>query len=133
MIEAVIRTKRDKIVSYEISGHAESGEYGHDVVCAAVSVLSITTANNLYEMAKIKPIANMEDGYLYVEIPLSTPERQGELAQTLLQGLKMLCEKYQIITANTLHLKLKMEGNIMLELNLQLFAHKKVGFYFQWS
>ena len=35
MIEAVIRTKRDKIVSYEISGHAESGEYGHDVVCAA--------------------------------------------------------------------------------------------------
>ncbi|HAP15792.1 MAG TPA: ribosomal-processing cysteine protease Prp [Lactococcus sp.] len=88
MIEAVIRTKRDKIVSYEISGHAESGEYGHDVVCAAVSVLSITTANNLYEMAKIKPIANMEDGYLYVEIPLSTPERQGELAQTLLQAFE---------------------------------------------
>ncbi|TKU06959.1 ribosomal-processing cysteine protease Prp, partial [Citrobacter sp. TBCS-15] len=26
MIEACIRTKRDKIVSYEISGHAESGE-----------------------------------------------------------------------------------------------------------
>lgn len=88
MIEAVIRTKRDKIVSYEISGHAESGEYGHDVVCAAVSVLSITTANNLYGMAKIKPIANMEDGYLYVEIPLSTPERQGELAQTLLQAFE---------------------------------------------
>lgn len=86
MIEAVIRTKRGKIVSYEISGHAESGEYGHDVVCAAVSVLSITTANNLYQMAKIKPIANMENGYLYVEIPLSTPEKQGALAQVLLEA-----------------------------------------------
>ena len=28
---------------------------------------------------------------------------------------------------STLHLNLKMEGNNMLELNLQLFAHKKVG------
>lgn len=86
MIEACIRTKRDKIVSYEISGHAESGEYGHDVVCAAVSVLSITTANNIYEMARIKPVTQMEDGYLYVEIPLSIPEKQGVLAQTLLEA-----------------------------------------------
>ena len=86
MIEACIRTKRDKIVSYEISGHAESGEYGHDVVCAAVSVLSITTANNIYEMAHIKPVTQTEDGYLYVEIPLSIPEKQGVLAQTLLEA-----------------------------------------------
>nr|WP_054639424.1 ribosomal-processing cysteine protease Prp [Lactococcus fujiensis] len=81
MIEACIRSKRGKIVSYEISGHAESGEYGHDVVCAAVSVLTITTANNLFDMAHIKPVTQMEDGYLYVEIPLSTPEKQGLLAQ----------------------------------------------------
>ena len=93
MIEAVIRTKRDKIVSYEISGHAESGEYGHDVVCAAVSVLSITTANNLYSMAKVKPKAKMEEGYLSVEIPLSTPDRQGELAQTLLHAFANAMEE----------------------------------------
>ena len=86
MIEACIRSKRGKIVSYEISGHAESGEYGHDVVCASVSVLSITTANNIYEMANIKPVTHMEDGYLFVEIPLSTPEKQGVLAQTLLEA-----------------------------------------------
>lgn len=86
MIESIIRTKRGKIVSYEISGHANSGEYGHDVVCAAVSVLSITTANNLYDMANIKPVTQMEDGYLYVEIPLSTPEKQSLLAQTLLEA-----------------------------------------------
>lgn len=86
MIEAVIRTKRGKYVSYEISGHAESGEYGHDVVCSAVSVLTITTANNIYEMAHIKPVTQMEDGYLYVEIPLSVPEKQGASAQFLLQA-----------------------------------------------
>ena len=70
MIEACIRTKRDKIVSYEISGHAESGEYGHDVVCAAVSVLSITTANNIYEMAHIKPVTQTVDLLQIVAIQL---------------------------------------------------------------
>ncbi|HAV95028.1 MAG TPA: ribosomal-processing cysteine protease Prp, partial [Lactococcus lactis] len=53
---------------------------------AAVSVLSITKANNIYEMARIKPVTQMEDGYLYVEIPLSIPEKQGVLAQTLLEA-----------------------------------------------
>lgn len=105
MIEAVIRSKRGKIVSYEISGHAESGEYGHDVVCAAVSVLSITTANNIYEMASVKPVTKMEDGYLYVEIPISVPERQGQMAQILLEAfsnaMKAVEKDYgQYITLN---------------------------------
>lgn len=88
MIEAVIRKKRDKFVSYEISGHANSGtgEFEFDVVCADVSVLSITTANNFYKMANVKPIAKMEDGYLYVEVPLSIPEKQEQIVQILFQA-----------------------------------------------
>lgn len=82
----VIRSRKNKIVSYEISGHAESGEYGHDIVCSAVSVLSITTANNIYEMALMKPITKTEDGYLYVEIPFHSPDKQQEMAQTLLRA-----------------------------------------------
>ncbi|CAM3089723.1 ribosomal-processing cysteine protease Prp [Lactococcus hircilactis] len=88
MIEAVIRKKRDRFVSYEISGHASSGtgEFEYDVVCADVSVLSITTANNIHSMAKIKPITKMEDGYLYVEVPISIPNKQEELVQILFQA-----------------------------------------------
>ena len=85
-VEAVVRKKRGRFVSYEISGHAQSGEYGHDVACADVSVLSITTANNFYKMASIKPITKMEEGYLYVEVPISIPSKQEEKVQFLFQA-----------------------------------------------
>ncbi len=87
-IEAIVRKKRGRYVSYEISGHASSGtgEFEFDVVCADVSVLSITTANNIYKMAKVKPITKMEDGYLYVEVPISIPNKQEEIVQFLFQA-----------------------------------------------
>ena len=84
MIQAVIKEKAKRINAYVISGHAESGEYGHDVVCAAVSVLGITTANNLYKLAIVKPIAEMKEGYLSIEIPLTLSKRQEEISQILL-------------------------------------------------
>ena len=88
MISATIKEKANKIVGYEISGHAESGEYGHDVVCAAVSVLGITTANNLYNIGKVKPLAEMKDGYLKVEIPITLSKKQEEVTQLLMQAFK---------------------------------------------
>ncbi|MDR0199479.1 MAG: ribosomal-processing cysteine protease Prp [Streptococcaceae bacterium] len=85
MIKAKIYERSGRINGYEISGHAESGEYGHDVVCAAVSVLGITTANNLHEFANVKPEAKMEEGYLKVEIPLTLTEKRETTAQLILK------------------------------------------------
>ena len=36
MIQAVFESRRWRAESAEITGHAESGEYGLDVVCASV-------------------------------------------------------------------------------------------------
>ncbi len=32
-----------RITSFKMTGHADSGPYGQDIVCAAVSALSIST------------------------------------------------------------------------------------------
>lgn len=48
MIQAVFERAEDgELRSAEITGHAESGEYGFDVVCASVSTLAINFINSI--------------------------------------------------------------------------------------
>lgn len=48
-------TPDQKITSFKMTGHAESGPDGQDIVCAAVSALTITTVNGLERVLKKKP------------------------------------------------------------------------------
>lgn len=93
-VEVLIRKKRGRYVGYEISGHAGSneGKTEFDIACADVSVLSITTANNIYKIAKVKPITKMEDGYLYVEVPISVTDKQEATVQLLFEAFKNALE-----------------------------------------
>ena len=84
------RDATDKIVAYEISGHANAGEYGSDIVCAAVSVLVISTANGIDALAKIQPIIDVDNeagGYFYLEMPTELTAEQDKVAQILLENL----------------------------------------------
>ena len=104
MIEAsVMRTVwNDDKISYEVKakGHAGAGKYGQDIVCAAVSVLMQTLANEVEEAARagtvaLGAVAN-GDGWMKVEV---TPTREScnmveawvELVQ---DGLDALAESY---------------------------------------
>jgi uncharacterized protein YsxB (DUF464 family) len=96
MITATIFEKKGRITGYEISGHANSGDYGHDVVCAAVSVLGITTANGLDSVASVKPTtAEMREGYLKIEIPLMMTQKRETAAQILLKNFKQAMQSVE--------------------------------------
>lgn len=43
--------KKDKIVGFEIRGHAEYDEYGKDLVCSAVTILAYACINTLDKYA----------------------------------------------------------------------------------
>lgn len=104
MIEAsVMRTVwNDDKISYEVKvkGHAGAGKYGQDIVCAAVSVLMQTLANEVEEAARAGTVAlgavAHGDGWMRVEV---TPTREScnmveawvELVQ---DGLDALAESY---------------------------------------
>ena len=47
MIEAVIKKHKQSIIQITVSGHAQSAEYGKDLVCAGVSTACIGIANAL--------------------------------------------------------------------------------------
>ena len=104
MIEAsVMRTVwNDDKISYEVKakGHAGAGKYGQDIVCAAVSVLMQTLANEVEEAVRAGTVAlgavAHGDGWMRVEV---TPTREScnmveawvELVQ---DGLDALAESY---------------------------------------
>ncbi|MGP4071391.1 ribosomal-processing cysteine protease Prp [Piscibacillus sp. B03] len=90
MIELTIfKDTNDTIQGFELSGHANSGPYGHDLVCAAVSAVSFGAANSIMEICQIEPEIEQgsEGGYLKLLLPKRMSDEQWEKAQTLLQGM----------------------------------------------
>ncbi|MFD1550013.1 ribosomal-processing cysteine protease Prp [Levilactobacillus fuyuanensis] len=101
MIHATFHHGANRIDSFQITGHADSGEYGQDIVCAAVSVLAITTVNSLQRIAKI-PVQvdnrDQEGGFLEVHLPPkleATAELKGQtLLQSFADGLRDVATNY---------------------------------------
>lgn len=92
MIDIYFNFDDENIISVEMSGHAESGPYGQDIVCSAVSALSIGTVNSLIEIAGI-PLDVVSDdkqgGYLKFSLPEKLDNKQMETAQILLSSLSL--------------------------------------------
>ena len=62
MIKAVYEVKDSHYVSLRVSGHAESGEYGKDLICASVSSIIFGLMNALDVLDKdieIKQLNNL--------------------------------------------------------------------------
>ncbi len=54
MVRATIyKNNKNEIIEYKIKGHANFDDYGQDIVCAAVSVLSQTTLISLFKVVGV--------------------------------------------------------------------------------
>ncbi|MCD2256202.1 ribosomal-processing cysteine protease Prp [Agrilactobacillus fermenti] len=91
MIQAnFYRDEQGYISHFRITGHADSGVYGHDIVCAAVSATAIGTVNSLQTLAGLKPkiAADQQNGGLLdVNINLDTNNDKRLISQVLLENL----------------------------------------------
>ena len=85
-----------RITSFKMTGHAESGPYGQDIVCAAASALSISTINGLTQVAKTKPNVDSDDdngGFLNVT-DISLAHDAQVIMQTFFNGMNDIAESY---------------------------------------
>ncbi|AQW21995.1 hypothetical protein PL11_008730 [Lentilactobacillus curieae] len=101
MIKASIDHFKNHVSGFKLTGHADAGEYGQDIVCSAVSVLSITTVNGLQEVAGIDLEVDSDDdngGYLSVSIPVLSDAQKSIKADAILDtfenGMKDIAESY---------------------------------------
>ena len=89
MIVVKVFRENNKITAFELSGHAESGPYGYDLVCAGVSAVSFGVVNAIDALCKIDleiEQAN-EGGYLHVSIPNDMNQELSDKVQLLLEGM----------------------------------------------
>ena len=97
MIHVVYHRKYHKLT---IEGHAQAGEYGHDLICSAASILAYTLAN---------AVANMAANGQVREHRIELNEGMGEIScrtahkydapvtlifDTLCAGFELLASKY---------------------------------------
>ena len=90
------------VTGYEVKaeGHAGAGEYGQDIVCAAVSVLLQTLANEVTEAARAGLLAvgvvAHGDGWMKVEMtPTDQTQDMADAWVELVQdGIDALAESY---------------------------------------
>ncbi|MDR5657900.1 ribosomal-processing cysteine protease Prp [Serpentinicella sp. ANB-PHB4] len=94
----IFRNKQKEVNKYVVSGHAQAAEYGQDIVCSAVSVLSQTTLLGLYEVAEIKVDYEIQDGYLRCSVPESISsearKKANLLIDTMIIGMRNISESY---------------------------------------
>ena len=91
--------ERNGWAGFEASGHAGWAEAGQDIVCAAVSILTITCVNALESVCGIRPrVTGGEDGRLACSLPGGLSGTQYHDAQILLgmlhQGFRDLAAEY---------------------------------------
>lgn len=90
MIHAVFERAEDgELRRAEITGHAESGEYGFDVVCASVSTLAINFVNSVEKFAGYEPTLELNEnqgGFLRIEIPKDIAPNQREMTQLFFES-----------------------------------------------
>lgn len=89
MISVTIYEQDNLITAFEISGHANSGPYGYDLVCAAVSAVSFGAVNAVFELCQIDLEVDQvgEGGYLYVKLPDTVSTERKQRAQLIFEAM----------------------------------------------
>ena len=98
MITAVLYREGENLTGCRLEGHSGWANAGHDIVCAAVSILGCTCVNALESVCGVIPeVTQNDEGILTFHLPSMT-EKENEKAQILMgalrQGLNDLTEAY---------------------------------------
>jgi uncharacterized protein YsxB (DUF464 family) len=95
----IYRDDENNIVKYTVEGHANSAEYGKDIVCASISILAQTAILALYELLHIDICYEMQDGWLSCQLPKSLPkdirEQSNLILNTMLIGIRGTQQIYE--------------------------------------
>ena len=92
----VVQTKDKQIRAFQVAGHAGYAESGQDIVCSAVSALTITTINSLeaFTSQSFEIDQDEEDGVITVNFLENLEHDAALLMNSLILGLKSIENEY---------------------------------------
>ncbi len=80
MIRVRYKTADGLLTGFSLSGHAGAGEYGQDIVCAAVSSAAYMTANTITEIIGATATIEVDEGYMDLTVTDGAPRCQDVLS-----------------------------------------------------
>ena len=99
MIKSVIeRDEQGNIDRFTLTGHADSGDYGKDIVCAAVSAVSIGAVNGIEALAGFEPTVEADEvngGHLQMTVDQELTGEQMHIVQIILENMVLSLQSIQ--------------------------------------
>ncbi len=86
----------DTFTGFVSEGHAEYAEEGYDIICSAVSVLTINTCNSLEQLTEddFTVDAGEDGGYMRLTLAEPSSKEAQLLMHSLVIGLEAIEESY---------------------------------------
>ena len=94
MITAVVIKNPSGYASFQCKGHAGFMRKGRDIVCAAVSMLTINTANSIMTLTDTRIEATENDGFLSWTFKTVPGRDAALLMDSMILGLRSVEEDY---------------------------------------
>ncbi|PKM95974.1 MAG: ribosomal-processing cysteine protease Prp [Firmicutes bacterium HGW-Firmicutes-1] len=96
MIKVTLLLKKDQLIGFEMSGHANYGDYGKDIVCASVSVLAINTVNSIEAFTKdvFDCTVREDDGFLHFQLISNISDESKLLLNAFNLGIQEIKLQY---------------------------------------
>ena len=94
MINVQIQTHNQDYKAVISTGHADFAESGQDIVCSAVSILLINTANSIEKFTNSFLGSDSDDGILTLVLKDNPEENAKLLINSLILGLETIQKEY---------------------------------------
>ena len=79
---------------FDVKGHAGYAENGFDIICSAVSVLTVNTINSIEKFTKDFLSCKSEDGYISFRLKDILSSESKLLIDSMILGLNDIMESY---------------------------------------
>ncbi|MDO4779204.1 MAG: ribosomal-processing cysteine protease Prp [Tissierellia bacterium] len=92
MTKVTIYKDTDILTGFKVEGHALYDIEGKDILCAAISVLTINSINTITEILKLEDYIEYAVGEVYISLDIDTEdldERQLRDTQVVLKGFEL--------------------------------------------
>lgn len=93
----IYKNDLNECVGFKVYGHAGYDEEGYDIVCAAISVLTINTINAIeaFTDEKFQMLSGEEEGYIEYRISGRPSKETTLLLNTMILGLESMVTNYE--------------------------------------
>ena len=90
------KNKRDEYLGFTVTGHTGFADSGNDIVCAAISILTINTINAMELLAgeQMSVVTNEEEGLIDCRFQGLIHDKSKVLMDSLVLGITSIAEQY---------------------------------------